>query len=141
MNYVIKIILVTLLGTIFCGFFSGVWWYFVGYNYYSYGFFSKEGSAAIGAVIGLFCGFIGGIILSPLIFINKVPKVFSFILGMFINGIVPVLFFITMASGDLRGISEAQKDIWLSLLGQPIVGGITGILVSILANKQQDSLN
>ena len=78
MNYVIKIILVTLLGTILCGLLSGACWYYFGYNYYTPGENPGIGSArnflaGIGALIGLISGCIGGLILSLVIAIIEIP--------------------------------------------------------------------
>ena len=145
MNYVIKIILVSLLGTVSCGLLSAVCWYFVSYNYYTSNNgiinYSKEGGAAIGAAIGLICGCIGGLILSLTVAFSKLNRLAGFFVGACINGIAPLIFFIKLAEGDMQGFFDMPKDIWLSLLGQFIVGGIIGIIVSILANKQQNSLN
>ena len=146
MNYVIKIILVSLLGAILCGLLSGAYCHYVLYNYYTPGANPGIGSArnfltGVGAIIGLICGCIGGLILSLVIAIIGIPKVPSFFIGAVINGIIPIMIFLLSGAFIMKDIFSPPKDLWLFLLGQFIVGGVISLLISILTNTQQNPLD
>lgn len=128
----VKIILAALFGAILSAIGSGIWWYFISYNYYvsDNGIisFSREGAAAVGAVFGTFFGVVSGAITGIMVAACNLSNGLAAITGFLINGLLTVIVFVGLSDGK---IFMTPAYFWLSLTGQFFVGGIIGSIVAL----------
>jgi hypothetical protein len=132
----LKIISSIILGAILSGLASGFCWYLISFNFYegtSNGIinYSKEGGAAIWAVLGTFFGAVGGAISGSIISSCNFNKDFAALTGFFVHGLFPFIIFVGL-SGENFVIAE--KYFWFSLFGQFIVGAVVGLIIALFCN-------
>ena len=113
-------------------------WYFIAYKYYSGGFFSNEFNALIFGGTGLVFGAIGGAIAGGLISKYQLSKIQSVFVGVFIIGLVPLVIFLILDGGAIK---NAPKEIWYSIYGQFVTGGVAGLLISTYTNFESKDKN
>ena len=107
---------------------GSVWWRFFILGSYESGLFSPKKTLYLDIVLGGVFGIIIGTILA-LIVKNFGSNLFKGILtGAIINGLFPIWLLYTLVQE--RGVEKITLGIWVASIGQIIVGGILGWLIS-----------
>lgn len=127
--------LAVLLSMVLSGALCAIIWYQVGRRlpYYS-PFVGNDVGAVIDAAIGAVLGLIGGCVIGLAVTSFRLGNISSFFVGFVINGLLPWALVAMLDGANSSPPDDVQRNLNYSSFGQAIVGGVVGLLISMLCS-------
>ena len=132
-----QIVFGTISAGLFAGLLSAVWWYVIDYMYPD-GSFSRAGGALIMGIFGALMGCVGGLLSGLIILLAKCKYYYGALIGVLASGFVLVTPPILLDGVSV--VSEIGFVVLLLSFGHLACGGLTGLLLTILVEKINGSM-
>ena len=130
---VITVVVGTLIGALVSGVLCSPVWYFVNDNFAPSGFMTRV--PVLAGIIGGIFGAAGGFLIGLVVTGRRLDKMFAFLAGIIINGLFALTPVILFAANDTP--MNILRESYYDAIGQAIIGGIVGLVVSIFAGYMQ----